>query len=92
MLPTLSHRDFVIAMRWPGMTIKVGDLVVVNHPKYKRIIKRISKMSITGNFMLRGDSPNSTPEEAIGWIKKSWLNAKVVYIIPRNASLHRTLN
>ena len=63
MSPTLAPGDYMIVTR--ARTIRPGFVVLVDHPKYGRIIKRIS--SVNEDFIsLAGDGPNSTASDAMG--------------------------
>lgn len=58
MTPTLSPGDIVLLRL---RSAKRSDIVVVDHPRYKRIIKRIDKKG-----QLSGDNPDSTPSADLG--------------------------
>ena len=82
MVPTLIHGDYVIASRL-FMRVNVNDLVVVNHPILKNIVKRISSISKDNKILLCGDSPKSITCEHMGEINQSQIIAKVIFSIKR---------
>ena len=67
MLPTLAEGDFLVVGR-RYRTLKVGDLVLLNHAKYPQMVKRIRYISAEGRFLVEGDSPHSLSPEQIGWV------------------------
>ena len=79
MLPTLKHNDFVVCFGWKGKRYKVGDVVVVTHPEFKTIIKRIAQIHPTQGLLLAGDNAFSTAPERMGWIAPKQIIGKVVF-------------
>lgn len=77
MLPTLSEGDFVLISRY-FRSLNVGELVVCQHPTYKRLIKRIEAIDLDGKYLLRGDNPQSVSPEKMGWIERSQILGKVL--------------
>lgn len=77
MEPTLTGGDYIIASRY-YCRLKKGDLVVVNHPIYNRIVKRIACISSKNQLQLQGDNPLSISREKIGWIAPSSIYGKVI--------------
>ena len=81
------------------LTLKVGDIVAVNHPKYGHIIKRITQLEYSlaskstnrrpqkhhiTRLRLKGDNYiASTSEAAMGWVEAHHLIGKVVYQLNR---------
>ncbi|WP_419186972.1 S24/S26 family peptidase, partial [Candidatus Halocynthiibacter alkanivorans] len=55
MSPTLSNGDYIVAFRPFRMRFSVGDIVIVSHPQFSEIIKRIKDVDQQGNFWLVGD-------------------------------------
>ena len=80
MLPALTGGDFVIATRF-YRHIKLNDLLVINHPSYGRIIKRVAKISNKKNIYVTGDNSESISSEQIGSIAKSQIQGKVLFSI-----------
>lgn len=74
MAPSYQEGDYVLywpqtlRLRWqPTRAYQVGDVVLVNHPVYGRIIKRISEVIDQQDYRLVGDNPaESTSSEAMG--------------------------
>ena len=86
MYPTLANGDYVVisTLFW---RLKADDIVVVEHPEYQKIIKRIDTIDDQGHLWLKGDNEASLSPEKMGWIKKQWLVGKVIYTIkPRSRS------
>ncbi|MBX3230501.1 MAG: S24/S26 family peptidase [Labilithrix sp.] len=64
MAPTLVDGDFVVVIDRP---CRIGDVVVVMHPQYGRIVKRVAARDGSGRIALEGDGALSTSREALGW-------------------------
>lgn len=83
MSPTLNHGDFILACRF--FSLKVNDVIVVDHPIYNRIIKRIDQINPQQKIWLKGDnSTESVSSEQMGWIDPSAVKGKVIYCIKKN--------
>ncbi|MCV6590177.1 MAG: nickel-type superoxide dismutase maturation protease [Marinobacterium sp.] len=74
MAPSFLHNDYVLSFRWHFTRYQKGDVVVVQHPVYGRIIKRIVQLDGQGQALLAGDNPAaSTSSEKLGWLPLSSL-------------------
>lgn len=82
MSPTLDAGDFVCVWR-RIKSINVGDLVVCDHPKYKRLIKRVAAIDLDGRCLLEGDNPQSLSSEKMGWFSLESLYGKVIFKIKK---------
>lgn len=71
MAPTLAHGDFVIGWR-PSRRrpVQVGDVVVVQHPYYGRMIKRVSACRGDGTLSLKGDNAATVASIDMGAIRR----------------------
>ena len=68
MTPTLHQNDYVLCLTWPLFRFRTSQLVVVNHPRYQTIIKRIQRVSDNRNYWLVGDNPQSTSSQELGFV------------------------
>lgn len=81
MLPSMAGGDFVIASRL-FFHLKVGNIVIVDHPDFHKIIKRIEKISPSGQLWLTGDNhSDSVSSKQMGWVDRKNVKAKVLFII-----------
>ena len=81
MSPGISHQDFVLALRFPWSHFSEGQVVLVNHPQYQLIVKRIHK--IKGHLiLLKGDNPCSLSTETMGWVHQREIIGQLYYQIP----------
>ena len=78
MTPTYSDGDYILAVKWPKMSTKTGDIVVVDHPKFGVIVKRVEKIVKHSLLSLHGDNPQSVSPESIGLVTKKALIGKVL--------------
>ena len=80
MEPLFTHGDFIASYTLPFMRYRVGDIIVVSHPRYDRIIKRIDKINSKNEFSLRGDNlMKSVSSKSIGWIPNKWVTGKLLW-------------
>lgn len=79
MAPTLAGNDYVITSRF--LSLKENRLVVVNHPVYQQLIKRIKSIKKDGTFLLVGDNKESLTTEKMGSFSKKSLCGVVWFCI-----------
>lgn len=78
MAPTLAPGNYLILTK--ARTFRSGFVVLVDHPKYGRIIKRIS--SVTDSFVrLEGDGVDSTSSDDMGDVSLSHIKGKALWAI-----------
>ena len=63
MAPTLAPGDYLIVSK--ARAIRSGFVVLVDHPKYGDIVKRVTAVS-EASVTLAGDGHDSTSTEALG--------------------------
>lgn len=56
MQPVYKQGDFVIAFRTVLSNFDKGDVVVINHKHFGKIIKRIKSIDEAGDFLVAGDN------------------------------------
>ena len=78
MSPTLAPGDYMIVTR--ARTIRPGFVVLVDHPKYGSIVKRVKSVE-GGQLSLEGDGAESTSTEAMGLIGLSAVKGRVRWAI-----------
>ncbi len=84
MLPNFLPDDFVIAATWPFIQFKPGEVIVINHPVYHTIIKRVLYINAIGELLLQGDHRKSAPPHLLGWQPTNRVVGKVLWRIPNN--------
>jgi hypothetical protein len=88
MTPTLSAGDILLLRQ---RRAKIGDVVVVDHPTFGTIVKRLDK---AGN--LSGDSPASTSDVDLGpYDPATQIGVAILAITPsglQRLSAHRSAN
>lgn len=78
MAPTLTPGDYLILTK--ARTFRSGFVVLVDHPKYGQIIKRIS--AVTDSFVrLEGDGAESTSSGDMGDVSVSHIKGKAIWAI-----------
>ena len=81
MLPVLTSDDYVIVSRLKRLG--VGRLVVVFHPVYSILIKRIKVINTQGEFLLEGYNEGSISTEEMGWFSLAQVKGVVLYSVRR---------
>ncbi len=81
MSPTLDHQDFILVLRLPWTQFREGQVVLVEHPQYQLIIKRIHTIK-NHKILLIGDNPCSLSTEAMGWINQHQIIGQLCWHIP----------
>lgn len=74
MAPTLMPGDYLIATK--ARAIRSGFVVLVDHPKYGTIVKRVASVSDTF-VTLEGDDPDSTSTEDMGQVDPENIRGRV---------------
>lgn len=87
MSPNFLPNAFVVAIKHPWQVFKVGDVVLVNHLIYGKMIKRINSYQQTTNsknsayITLIGDHPASVSTQQMGVVSQSQIMGRVCYCI-----------
>ena len=78
MAPTLMPGDYMIIIK--ARTLRPGFVVLVDHPKYGTIVKRVKSIE-NDEISLEGDGPDSTSTEAMGSIHVKAVRGRVRWAI-----------
>ncbi len=73
----LSHRT--LALFWRKRKVSKGDIVLVDHPEYGRMVKIVAAVTVNGRYSLRGAHPNSDSEERLGAVEGSHIRGKLLF-------------
>ena len=68
------------ALFGPFRTLRVGDIVLVEHPRYGRIVKAIHRID-TQNLELIGLSEDSTPTQDLGQVSVDAVLGRLIFSI-----------
>lgn len=79
MYPVLKDGDYVIASSL--LPLKVGKIVVIDHPQLNTIIKRITEINAQG-LRVKGESAESTSSDKIGIVSKKDVLGVVIAHVP----------
>lgn len=77
MYPALRNGDYIVALAAFQKNYIDGDIVIVSHPQYAEIIKRIKFIDDLGNFWLAGDGSDTLSTQQMGAIKPEQVMAKL---------------
>jgi nickel-type superoxide dismutase maturation protease len=84
MLPKFYCGDFVLAYRRFHSVFKQGDVVVVEHAQFGKIIKRIITIENGGTLLLVGDNiAVSTDTFTLGSIQPEQVLGRVIWYVSR---------
>jgi len=82
MLPNYCAGDYVLTCRLHTSIFKAGDVVVVRHPRFGNIIKRIARIDEASMLVIAGDNPlASTDSETLGLVSSQQVLGKVLWRI-----------
>jgi len=82
MLPNYCAGDYVLTFRRNHSKFKAGDVVVVQHPRFGNIIKRIQRIEDTSMLAIAGDNPLfSTDSQTLGLVNNHQVLGKVFWHI-----------
>ncbi len=84
MTPTLHQGDYVLCLTWPSFRFRKSQVVVVKHPRYQTIIKRIKRIKrVRDNrdYLLGGDNPRSTSSQELGFVTQENIVGLVLFKI-----------
>jgi len=81
MHPTLCDGDYIIAHNYCTKKLSIGDIVIVEHPIYGEIIKRLSHIDDADNLWLTGDGTDTLSTRKMGAIPRSALTARILWHI-----------
>ena len=87
MSPNFERDDFVFSAKWPGMKLSEDNVIVVKHPIYDTIIKRIKFLDRGGCFLLKGDNRESLTSRQMGWLTEQHIVGRVLFKVPYSCSL-----
>ncbi|ROS05383.1 nickel-type superoxide dismutase maturation protease [Sinobacterium caligoides] len=82
MLPTFRSGDYVLALKRRRIALDIGDVVVVQHPRFGTIIKRLTGITDGSTLLIAGDNRlASTPQPTLGSITPEQVIGKVIFHI-----------
>jgi len=84
MEPRLHDGDYVIATKL--LSVKPGRLVVVDHPDYQRMVKRVLAVK-ERRFLLIGENGGSVSTEQIGWCKEDQVVGVVLKAVKQSRKI-----
>ena len=73
---TLPHRSLALFRR--KRRVKKGDVVLVEHPEFGTIVKKVAAVSKSGRYALRGTSPASTSQGRLGHVEGQHIRGVLV--------------
>lgn len=77
MSPALRHDDYVVIGKGPLSRYHPGQIVMVRHPRFGTIIKRVREVQ-GRRYLLGGDDPCSTSSKRLGWVHHDSIVGKVL--------------
>ncbi len=87
LFPLIQEGDFVIVFKIPFLLWRFfryhrGDIVVLKHPYYGILIKKIDWLSDDGKqYSVIGTHPESTDSRQFGLVEYEWLVGKMIFHI-----------
>lgn len=86
MRPSFSDGDFVVYLNrlFSLKPYKVGTLLIVDHPKYGIILKRVVELKDNVGYQLKSDNANGVGSKELGICKFESIKGKVIVHIRKN--------
>lgn len=78
MTPALTAGDYMIITK--AWTLRPGFVVLVDHPKYGTIVKRVKSLE-NDEISLEGDGPDSTTTDAMGLVDIKVVRGRVRWAV-----------
>lgn len=88
MSPKICNGDYVISCKWPGMKVTRGMVVIVDHLRFGKIIKRVKQRNNVGALLLTGENAQRTSTEQLGWVHKKEIYGRVILHLKRKQITH----
>lgn len=85
--PIYQDGDYVIVSRLPILfsSPRPGAVIVVDHPVYGRLIKRVERIEAGGaRLFVVGENCESVDSRAFGAIPRQWVRAQVILHVGRS--------
>lgn len=79
--PTLRNGDYIVAAKSYFTHYQVADIVLVQHPQFGEIIKRIYQIDDNLQYWLCGDGTDTLSPQTMGAINRSDIKAKLLWHI-----------
>ena len=77
MEPDLHNGDYIVVLSIYLSRLQLGDWVIINHPRFGRIVKEICDVSVDG-FRVKGLNQDSTDSRSLGLITQDMILGKVL--------------
>lgn len=87
MKPRLPDGSFVLFRH--ARSVRPGDIVLVQHPRYGLITKSVAKIYDDGRIAIEGLSPRSTSRKQLGLISRQALRGKLLLSRPPECAWQR---
>ncbi len=81
----LPHRSFALFRR--KRKVSKGDIVLVDHPDYGRMVKMVAAVTINGRYSLRGANPNSETELPLGAVEGHCIRGTLIWRMTKGRAL-----
>ncbi len=81
----LPHRTLALFRR--RRNVSKGDIVLVDHPEFGRIVKLVAAVTVNGRYSLCGAHPNSTSEQRLGTIEGPQIKGSLVCRLIKGRSM-----
>ena len=81
----LPHRCLALFRR--KRKVSKGDIVLVDHPEFGRIVKLVAAVTINGRYSLRGAHPNSDGETPLGAVEGRQIRGTLMWRLTKGRAL-----
>jgi len=87
MAPAIPSGCFILSAKWLMMLpIRTGQRMVINHPKYGIIVKKVAIVDKNGFVWSKGENKDSLSVEQLGPVYKHQILGRVIRVFTRNTT------
>ena len=72
----LPHRSLAVFRR--KRKVCKSDIVLIKHPEYGTMVKKVAAVTINGRYSLRGASPDAASEQRLGVVEGRYIKGTLV--------------
>lgn len=82
MAPVIPPNSFILAAKWLMIfPIREGQRLVINHPQYGVIVKKVALVDKNGFIWSKGENKKSVSVEQLGPVDKRQILGRIIWIV-----------
>ncbi|MBL0711412.1 MAG: nickel-type superoxide dismutase maturation protease [Colwellia sp.] len=90
MFPRIPQHSYVLSWHWHTFNkIKPNQTILINHPKYGLLIKKVAIIDRNHLIWCKGENPSSISVEKLGPVNKKQIIGRVLKVFIQPTTLHQ---